>query len=132
MTDQLTDNDEILYRQVHPSFVQDGIPSSQTFMPTPKDKNMLSVDRSSLTSAAESYTLFTSGGLKSQAIYGLSVAEFQEQGIACISDPITGDPDREDNLAHALADYSAHTEKVQKVKAKKLKAKAVARGKLHP
>ena len=33
----------LLYRQIHPSFVQDGRVTSQAFRPTPKDQNQLSV-----------------------------------------------------------------------------------------
>ena len=37
MIKQLTDDAEILFRQIHPNFWQDGEPSSQPFMPTPKE-----------------------------------------------------------------------------------------------
>ena len=77
MSVQLTDQDEILFRQIHPNFVEeDGQPSSQPFQPTEKDAGQLSVDRSSLTTAAAAFALFTSDGHASVAVYGLSVAEF--------------------------------------------------------
>ena len=37
----LADDDEVLFRQVHPAFVRDGRPSSQAFRPTPKDEGSL-------------------------------------------------------------------------------------------
>jgi len=33
----LDDGDELLFRQVHPSFIRDGRPSGQAFRPTKKD-----------------------------------------------------------------------------------------------
>lgn len=72
----LTDENEVLLRQIHPTFIQGGQPSSQPFAPTPKDANRLSVDRSSLTTAADSHALFTGNGHASEAVYGVSVGEF--------------------------------------------------------
>jgi hypothetical protein len=40
---------ELLYRQVHPSWIDDGVPSSQVFKPTKKDARMPSVARGSQT-----------------------------------------------------------------------------------
>jgi hypothetical protein len=51
----LADDEELLFRQVHPSFVRDGRPSSQAFRPTPKDDRKLSVARGALTTPAASY-----------------------------------------------------------------------------
>lgn len=53
----LSDLDELLFRQVHPSFVRDGRPSSQAFRPTLKDVAKLSVARASMTTARDSYDL---------------------------------------------------------------------------
>ena len=36
---------ELLYRQVHPTCIEDGVPSSQVFAPTRKDKGKLSIAR---------------------------------------------------------------------------------------
>jgi hypothetical protein len=55
MSEVLTDDGELLYRQVHPSFVRDGRPTSQAFRPTPKDENKLSVARGSLTTEKAAY-----------------------------------------------------------------------------
>ncbi|WP_461344011.1 hypothetical protein [Brevundimonas sp. GN22] len=130
MSDTLIDDNEILYRQIHPSFIVGGVPSSQGFQPTPKDDNKLSVDRSTIFSASESYDNYTSGGLASSGVYGVSVAEFREENIECVSDPLPKTAKRDENPAHALADYK----NVEKVKhtAKRLKNKAIARGRSHP
>ena len=135
----LDDKDEVLFRQIHPSFIQDGevssqpfVPTSQAFAPTPKDDGFLSVDRSSITSAGESYRLFTSNGHSSSAVYGVTVGEFSDEAIQCIEAPIKATEKQAANEAHALANYNPHTAGQQKTKAKRLKQKAIARGRLHP
>lgn len=132
MSDKLTDAEEILFRQIHPNFIDNGEPSSDRFRPSERDRNMLSVDRSSMTSAALSHALYTGNGLASAAVFGLSVQEFRSETITCVPDPIPASDGKAPNPAHALADYSAHEAKSQKVIAKKLKRLAVARGQLHP
>jgi hypothetical protein len=65
MGERLTDEDEILFRQIHPSFVEkDGHPSSQPFHPTDKDYNKLSADRSTITDAAGAFALYIGNGHK--------------------------------------------------------------------
>ncbi len=132
MSDQLADDAEILFRQVHPSFIQGDEPSSQPFLPTPKDDNKLSLDRASLTTALEAHALFTSNGRQSVAVYGLSVGEFGAERLPCFSDPLKATVEDPANPAHAYAEYSMHGIAQQKNKAKRLKQKALARGRLHP
>ena len=128
----LTDDDEVLFRQMHPSFVQAGEPSSQPFAPTPKDDNKLSVDREALTTAAASHALFTGNGHASAAVYGVSVGEFVGEALPCRSDPLAATATQAENPAHAYADYAAHVPAQQKNRAKRLKRYALARGQLHP
>ena len=132
MGNKLTDLDEILFRQIHPNSLQSGEPGSDRFRPTPSDSNMLSTDRSSLTTAEASHSLYTSTGRKSAAVFGLSVHEFGRENIQCVEDPIAASTNDPGNPAHALADYSLHDEKAQKLIAKRLKRLAVARGCLFP
>lgn len=132
MAIELSDGDEVLFRQVHPNFMQGDLPSSQSFMPTSKDNNMLSVDRSSLTTAKESCELFRGNGFDSGAVYGVTVGEFREQGIPCIGEPLDATDGQAANPAHAFADYTAHAPSLQKTKAKRLKQKALLRGRLYP
>ncbi len=132
MGDKLTDEAEIVFRQIHPNCMHDGEPSSDRFRPSEKDANMLSVDRSALVSAEQSHTLYTANGNASAAVFGLSVAEFAGDSVTCFENPVEATPATVANPAHALADYSAHTLKQQKLIAKKLKRAAVARGQLHP
>lgn len=132
MSNKLEDSSEVLFRQIHPNFMEGGEPASDRFRPSERDKNMLSVDRSSRTTAAQSHALYTGNGLASAAVYGLSVGEFGAEAIECIEDPIEASEGAAANYAHALANYSPHTLKDQKLKAKRLKRVAVARGRLHP
>jgi hypothetical protein len=135
----LDDEQEVLFRQIHPSFMQGDevssipfAPTSQAFAPTAKDGGYLSVDRSSKTSAAESFKLFNGNGSSSAAVYGLTVGEFSVESISCVDDPIEASDGRAANLAHAVADYTPHAAGQQKNKAKRLKQKAIVRGRLHP
>jgi hypothetical protein len=132
MGDKLEATDEILYRQIHPNSIDAGEPGSDRFRPSELDKNMLSTDRSALTTAADSHALYTSTGRQSKAVFGLSIAEFNSESITCFSDPLKATEATPTNAAHALADYSAHSTSKQKLVAKRLKRLAVARGCLHP
>lgn len=131
----LTNMKEILLRQIHPSYIESGNLSSQPFRPTSKDDNKLSVDRSSIFTAEQSYKHYTAElGFESVGVYGLSVGEFQGETIGCVGDPLEEDNTRgtKANPAHSLADYSVHNASQQKNVAKRLKRLAAARGCLHP
>jgi hypothetical protein len=132
MSEKLTDEAEVLFRQVHPTFYENGVPSSQPFKPTEKDENLLSLDRSSLTSPAASHDAYVASGLMSSAVYGLSVGEFETQSIDCRADPIEAKEGQSKNVAHSVADFSPHKTSQQKNIAKRLKLKAISRGRLHP
>ncbi len=115
-----------LLRQVHPHFISDGQPSSQAFMPFPKDDGKLSVYDGDQTSAAESYKHSTEV-LKndSDSVWGITCAETTETGLTSASAP------QENFPAHALIDFTAHPEKTFRKLAKKLKMFAIARGCLY-
>ena len=132
MGNKLTDDSEILFRQIHPNFMHNGEPSSDRFRPSERDQNRLSVDRSSMVAASESHALYMGNGLASAAVFGVTVAEFADEAITCVADPVEGTVTTVPNRAHALADYSAHAAPRQKIIAKKLQRAAVARGRLHP
>lgn len=131
MITPLSDDEEVLFRHVHPSFIDNEVLSSQPFAPTSKDNDQLSVDRSFLTDARSSYELFVAGGSNSVGVAGLTVGEFKAEDLSCFPDPIGGEGDPLANLAHAYADYSSHSRSQQKLRAKRLKNKAVARGWLY-
>ena len=132
MSEKLSDEAEVLYRQIHPNFMQDGQPSSDRFRPSELDEGQLSLDRASMTTPADSHGLYTENGYASAAVFGVSVGEFGAESINCLSDPLKATEKQKANPAHALADYNGHEAKKHKTIAKRLKQKAVARGQLHP
>jgi len=112
----LSDDEELLFRQVHPSFVRDGRPSSQAFRPTAKDAGKLSVSRGSLTTPDRAFKLHTEGlGLRSAGTWAVSVGECREEGLNVLPDPLTSPAE---NQAEA--------------RGARLARKAVDRGKMHP
>lgn len=133
MTDQISDKDELLFRQVHPNFVDAGELSSAAFRPTAKDNGQLSVDRSSLTTSEASYRLHTvSKGLSSAGTYAVSVGDFSEVEVTCYPDPIAAIGDQPYNAAHAYGDFTKLSSGRQKTAAKRLRNRAASRGCLHP
>lgn len=131
MGDKLTDDGEVLFRQIHPDLMQDGEPASSSFRPKEADKDMLSVDRGALTTASDAHALYTSNGHRSAAVYGLTVAEFAGCGIDCEDDPLEETDEAAGNPAHALATFAGYGTSKQKTLGKRLKKFAVARGCLH-
>jgi hypothetical protein len=117
---------EILLRQVHPAWLQNGQPTSQAFRPTPKDQKLLSAYLSSLISAEESWVHYTKAmKLGSAGVWGVS-------GDDVASAQLTYRPDPEAFPEHAVIDYSScetggAAEKASKI----LKRKALARGCLY-
>ena len=100
---RLRDGGEVLFRQIHPNLYLDGKIASTAFMPTADDKGELSVDRSSLATPAASFDLYVTNGRESVAVYGVSVEQFEAQGIPCHSDPLRKTEELKANPAHASA-----------------------------
>ncbi|MDM1409026.1 hypothetical protein [Myroides sp. DF42-4-2] len=124
---------KLLHRQIHPSFVVNGIVSSQAFFenslmissgafnPTEKDDNKLSVYNGNIFSAKEAYEHFTT----SYTSYGvLSITEEEVLSI----DPLTTNDDNMPFEGHSHIDFSKITSKNQKTKkAGKLRDYAIKR-----
>jgi hypothetical protein len=129
----LDDGDELLLRQVHPSFVRDGRPSGQAFKPTKKDQGMLSVARSSVSSPADAFHLHTAVlGLPSQGTWGISVSECQRHQLKAFPDPLTSPPEKVADPAHAFIDFRGLSNGRTESKATQLRNDALVRGRLHP
>ena len=99
--DPLTQGEELLYRLVHPSFVHDGRVTSQALRPTPKDDDLLSVDRSSLSTPEASWGRFIESGYEAVGVVAVSVDECSEEGLPALSDPLPASGERPANPAHA-------------------------------
>jgi len=125
----------LLYRQVHPNFVQfDGISTqafsapasvtSQTFTPTDKDDNKLSVYDGDVFTPEQSYEHYTQK-LSSYGVLGLTVTQFDSQGLTAAADDETFE-------GHVLIDYSSCKTKGELIKkAKKLRDMAMQRNWLY-
>jgi len=120
--------DEIQFRQIHPDWIQDDEPSRQAFIPTKKDDGKLSLARSILTSAEKAFQNYIALGLRSSAVYGLSVSEFEEEPapIKCYASPLSNNPH------HSHADFSGLSKSQKKIKSQELRRLAINRGKIFP
>ena len=115
----------VVYRQIHPCFVQAGFPTSQAFRPTPKDEFKLSVYDGDLISPENAFQHYINElKLSSFGVMGLTVSECTNESLAVYSDP---DSFRE----HVVIDFSGLSDKDCRTKSKKLKSKTVHRGWLH-
>lgn len=117
--------DTLLYRQIHPSFVQAGFPTSQAFRPTPKDSSRLSVYDGNLISCDDAWRHYTDQlGLQSAGVMGLAVSE-------CIAENLTVTRDPAPFPEHAVIDFSGLTDKECRNKSKRLHSVAVQRAWLY-
>jgi hypothetical protein len=132
-TTPLSDLEELVFRQVHPSFVRDGRPSSQAFRPTQKDEGKLSVARSTLTTAQSAYELYTSGlGYASGGAWAVTVADCRAQTLAVLPDPLTSPPEKVADPAHAVVDFTPFSKSQADAKGARLARNAGERGRLYP
>ncbi len=114
----------LLYRMVHPSWIQEGSFTSQVFRPTPKDNGRLSVyDGSQITpeAALHHFTNRALGSQEAAGVVAVTVDECQTAGIAVIFD---GKPYPE----HAYLDFAGLTRSAIRRKADRLKELAAERG----
>jgi hypothetical protein len=116
----------LLLRQIHPSFVQAGYPTSQAFRPTPKDESKLSGYDGDQITAEASFVHYTEvRKLASVGAMALTVDECAAEDLPALPDPL------EDCPQHAIIDFTGLTDSQCHKKSKKLQAKARARDWLH-
>ena len=119
---KLEDLEELLYRQVHPSWLQAGRPTSQAFRPTPKDSGFLSVSRGAVTNPEAAFLLHTEKkGLSSAGVWSVTVGDCAEAERDVYSDRVeepVPDP------AHAVVDFRGLAESKAKAISQQLRAKA--------
>jgi hypothetical protein len=121
----LTDDDELLFRQVHPCFVRDGRPSGQAFRPTPKDAGKLSVAGGALTTVAAPYRHYAERlCLPSAGTGGVTVGECREHGLRAVADPLTAPPATVADPAHAVIDFTGDSRSQAEAKGTRLARKA--------
>lgn len=121
--------DELLFRQVHPEFYQNGILGSRAFKPNSSDKGLMSTDRAALTSAEAAFVHYTQHVKKKSAcVYGLTVQNFEAVAVECQADPLEADGDIPANAAHSLANYNKNPDKSWKLVSQRLRDVAEERG----
>lgn len=114
--------DTLLLRQIHPSFVQNGRPTSQAFLPTAKDGDQLSVYDGDMILPLASWEHYTTVlGLQSAGVMAVTFAECGTVALSVIAD---GVPFPE----HCTIDFSNVTPKEAKKKAKVLASFGDSRG----
>ena len=128
----IVNSDEILMRQIHPTFIQDGRITSSVFEPMKKDKGHLSCTAKSKITEEEAYRIYTKiKNLTSCGIARLSVHEINSIGLLAYFSPSndgpTPDADKFDK-AHSHIDFSQLSKSQAKTEAKKLADKARIKG----
>lgn len=112
----MSEDSDLLHRQVNPAWVQDGRVSSQAFSPTPKDSGLLSVYDGRQITAEASYIHFTTvQKLKAVGTVSVSCNEILSVGLSWRLDP-------EPYPEHAVIDYTDVSSAAQK----KAKSQALA------
>ncbi len=123
---KLASPDELLHRQVHPTFLRDGRISSQAFKPNSGDDGQLSVSRGSLASAKLAFERYLARKRASCGVWSITLAECATVAAPAYADPL------EDDDAHAVINFAELASKSQWEKAAdKLAAYARARGCQH-
>lgn len=129
---ELTDPDELYQRQCHPSFMKDGLPTSQLFNDFPKDKGKLSGTRDSVVHAAQSYMNHQAQGLPTEGTWAVSVAEVTDNGSRVVDDVQSADAPDPCPTGHAYLDYRLVHKPGKKRFRNALIIKARQRGRLYP
>ncbi|HYY30319.1 MAG TPA: hypothetical protein VE860_20415, partial [Chthoniobacterales bacterium] len=91
--------DEVLYRQVHPNFLDGNHAQSPAFNPTPKDEGELSIDLSSLISAKDAYLLFTGKGYSSVGVWPIVMSKCSGANTSAYHKPSPG------HKSHGFVDF---------------------------
>ena len=133
---RLTEKDELLFRQVHPSWFDAGQPSSIAFRPSTTDP-CPSVDRQAKTNAATAFVLFTTpkpNGFSgtSDGVWAVSVEEVDAAGVSAWEDPVRATQQTPPNDAHAAIHFDGLGSKREAKAARALKVWANKRGRRHP
>ena len=118
-------SDTLLYRQIHPSFVQNGRPTSQAFRPTPKDEKRLSAYDGDQIQPKASWDHYTGElGLTSAGVLAVTNGE-------CLAQVLSVDADETPYPEHCTIDFSSLTKTAIEKAAKILAETAIQRGWLY-
>ena len=118
----IDDLDELLHRNAHPTFIDNGRISSQAFRLTSRDEGRLSIQQNSRAAAAIAYERYTARGLQSGGVWSITVAECGQFTLSVYDDPL------EDDDSHAITDLIAYSVSQARKLTNKLASKARERG----
>lgn len=126
---ELSDHAELLWRQVHPTQVDDGRLSSSAFIPSQRDEGQLSTSRASKISAQAAFEDYTQVRKRqSFGVCAVSVGEVSGEALRAVDD---SEAPSEEELppGHAYVDFRGidSTNKRKKIGAR-LRDKAEVRG----
>ena len=115
-------DDTLLYRQVHPNWIVDGVATSLTFLPSRQHQYLLSVyDGDKIDPEAAWNHYHNKFGRASEGVLGVSVAECNDLQLPARPDPA---PFPE----HAVIDFTGLSNSKRERKADRLKVAANERG----
>jgi hypothetical protein len=118
----LTTADELLHRNAHPQFVENGRPSSLVFCLHGDDQGQLSTQQNSKATADIAYQRYIARGNPSDGVWSVTVNECQTIELSAYDDPI------DDDDSHSIIDLIRFGTNQARKKTDKLAAKARARG----
>lgn len=114
--------DTLLLRQIHPSWIKQGVTTSQAWSPYPKDLGQLSVNDGDMIAAEAAWRRFTVDmGYASIGTLAVTVAECCSLTLPVAPAPTATEPD------HAEIDFTAYSKKDIETRAKLLRAFANSR-----
>ncbi len=93
--------DDLLFRQVHPKYMNEGRFTPDVFLLSSSDYGLLSVAHAAKTSAEEAYHRHINWGRATVAVVAVSVSECEEYAVPAYEDPT------DDDAAHAVIDHRA-------------------------
>jgi len=131
----LTDSAELVWRNVHPNFYDEGADSltSQAFRATAKDQKKPSGAREARVTAGKHFEEFTKIlNFKSAGVWAVTVAEVDAEGIHAVYDENAPTAPNPCTTGHTYFDYTELSPSKMKQVAGKLRDKAETRGRKHP
>lgn len=134
----------LLFRQVHPTHLKNGL-GSGAFRPTPNDDDKMSVDCGKMTNPQAAYELHLKKtrtlptgervSLETGGTWAVSREVCAVEQLNISPDPVVAEEGQPENIAHHLVDFSSIKGKPKKKNdtvAKRLRQNALAHGKLWP
>ncbi|HOY80018.1 MAG TPA: hypothetical protein PLN33_19555 [Hyphomonadaceae bacterium] len=119
---KLDNPEEVMLRQVHPNFVQEGRPASRAFRPNSDDSGLFSSDRSAIVTPQQAYEAYQHKDRATGGCWGVTIDEYSALNLDSYSDPLV------DNGAHALVDFTPHEERLWRSLSKRIHKAAQDRG----